>query len=152
MWPDEDSDRIRATILNARAGGIHAQLDGVATMIPPKRRIQAKIFDGTTVLTATPGLTPKDMKPKPEIIPPVAILMLRPPPATAQEAELAQTEAELKLVIDSAGKVRTVEVLGNSQSMDEGLIKSTSNWKFIPAFSDGTPVASQIFLGVSLKR
>jgi hypothetical protein len=152
MWPDEDTDRIRAAILKARAGGIHAQLDGVATVIPPKRRIQAKIFDGTTTLTSTPGLTPKDMKPKPVIIQPVAILMLRPPPATAQEAELAQTEAELKLVIDSAGKVRTVEVLGNAQSMDEGLVKSTSNWKFIPAFSDGAPVASQIFLGVSLKR
>jgi hypothetical protein len=55
-------------------------------------------------------------------------------------------------VIDSAGKVRSVEEMGNEQSIDEGLIKSTSKWKFIPAYSAGQPVASQILLGVSLKR
>jgi hypothetical protein len=42
--------------------------------------------------------------------------------------------------------------MGTSQTVDDGLIKSTANWKFIPAFSSGEPVASQIFLGVSLKR
>ena len=78
--------------------------------------------------------------------------MERPPPTTAVEIELAQTESALKLVIDSAGKVRSVEVVGNLQEVDEGLLKSTANWKFIPAFSEGQPVASQIFLGVSLKR
>ena len=76
----------------------------------------------------------------------------REPPADVYEAELSRTESLLKLVIDSAGKVRSVEVMGTSQTVDEGLIKSTANWKFIPAFSGGEPVASQIFLGVSLKR
>ena len=104
------------------------------------------------MVTATPGLTPKDVKPKQEITPPRAILMERPPPVTAVEIELAQTESALKLVIDSAGKVRSVEVVGDVQAVDEGLLKSTANWKFIPAFSQGQPVASQIFLGVSLKR
>jgi hypothetical protein len=42
--------------------------------------------------------------------------------------------------------------MGNDQRIDEGLLKSTSNWKFIPAFSDGQPVASRIYLGVSLKK
>jgi hypothetical protein len=68
------------------------------------------------------------------------------------EIELAQTESTLELVIDSAGKVRSVEVRGNVQAIDEGLIKSTSNWKFIPAYNAGEPVASRILLGVSLKR
>jgi hypothetical protein len=58
----------------------------------------------------------------------------------------------LKLVIDSAGKVRTVEEIGNAQATDEGLIRSTSNWKFIPGYSAGEPVASQILLGVSLRK
>ena len=78
--------------------------------------------------------------------------MERPPPVTPLEIELAQSESTLELVIDSAGKVRSVEVLGNAQATDEGLIKSTSNWKFIPAYSAGEPVASRIFLGVSLKK
>jgi hypothetical protein len=152
MWPAADLDRIRAALLNARARGIRSQVDGVSSATSVGHEAHAKIFDGTTIVTATPGLTPKGAKLKLEITPPKAILMERPPPVTAVEIELAQSESALKLVIDSAGKVRSVEVLGNAQAVDEGLLKSTSNWKFIPAFSEGQPVASQIFLGVSLKR
>jgi hypothetical protein len=152
MWPAADLDRIRAGLVNVRAHGILSQVDGVSPAVRPGRENHAKIFDGTVVVTATPGLTPKGVKPKEEITPPRAILMERAPPVTAVEIELAQSESSLKLVIDSAGKVRSVEVLGNVQAVDEGLIRSTSNWKFIPAFSAGQPVASQIFLGVSLKR
>jgi hypothetical protein len=152
MWPPQDLDRIRAAILNARTHGMLSQLDGVSTPIPASRQTHAKIFDGTVTVVATPGLTPKGVKPKPEITPPKAILMEREPPSDVYEAELARTESVLKLVIDSAGKVRSVEVLGNPQTVDDGLLKSTVNWKFIPAFSAGEPVASQILLGVSLKR
>ena len=111
-----------------------------------------KIFDGTTTVVATPGLTPKGAKSKEEITPPRAILMERPPPVTPLEIELAQSESTLELVIDSAGKVRSVEVMGSAQSVDDGLLKSTSDWKFIPAYSAGDPVASRILLGVSLKK
>jgi hypothetical protein len=152
MWPATDLDRIRAALLNARARGILSQVDGVSTPVRAGRENHAKIFDGTIVVAATPGVTPKGVKPKQEITPPMAILMERPPPVTQVEMELAQSESALKLVIDSAGKIRSVEVLGNVQSVDEGLLRSTSNWKFIPAFSEGQPVASQILLGVSLKR
>jgi hypothetical protein len=152
MWPAADFDRIRAALLNARARGIRSQLDGVSNATSAGHEAHAKIFDGTTVVTATPGLTPKGAKLKLEITPPKAILMERPPPVTPVEIELAQSESALKLVIDSAGKVRSVEVLGNVQAVDEGLLRSTSNWKFIPAFSEGQPVASEILLGVSLKR
>ena len=78
--------------------------------------------------------------------------MLRPPPLTALEKELAQAESQLVLVIDSAGKVRSVEMLGSAHAIDAGLLNSTSKWKFIPAFSADRPVASRTFLGVSLKR
>jgi len=151
MWPAADVDRIRAAILNARARGIRAQVGGVSTVIPTGREIHAKIFDGTTIVTATPGVTPKDVTPQLEITPPKPILMQRPPPLTAFELGLAQSESNLKLVIDSAGKVRSAEMMGNAQ-VDEGLMNSTSKWKFIPAFSADQPVASRIFLGVSLKR
>lgn len=152
MWPAADFDRIHGALSDAHARGILSQVEGMSTSVRAGRENHAKIFDGTIVVTATPGLTPKDVKPKQEIIPPRAILMERPPPVTPVEIELAQTESALKLVIDSAGKVRSVEVVGTVQAVDEGLLKSTANWKFIPAFSEGQPVASQIFLGVSLKR
>jgi hypothetical protein len=152
MWPAADLDRIRAALLNARAHGIRSRLDGVSTAVPRGHETHAKIFDGTITAVPLTGVTPKDVKPKPEIISPRAILMERPPPVTAAEEELAQSESLLKLVIDSAGKVRSVEMMGSVQRVDEGLIKSTSNWKFIPAYSAGEPVASQIFLGVSLRR
>jgi hypothetical protein len=152
MWPAADLNRIRAALLDARARGIRSQVDGVSTTVPTGREIRVKIFDGTTVVSTTPGLTPKGVKPKEEITPPQAILMERPPPATPLEIELAQSETTLELVIDSAGKVRSVEVVGGTQSIDEGLLKSTSNWKFIPAFSAGDPIASRILLGVSLKK
>jgi hypothetical protein len=152
MWPAADLDRIRAALLSARARGIRTQVDGVSTPIPAAQKGHAKIFDGMTTVAPLPGITPKGVKPKNEITPPKAILMERQPPMTAVEAELAQTESLLKLVIDSAGKVRSVEQLGNVERIDEGLLRSTANWKFIPAFSDGEPVASQILLGVSLRR
>jgi len=152
MWPPADIDRIRGALLNARSHGIISQVDGVSTPVPAGHETHAKIFDGTITVVATPGLTPKDVKPKEEIKAPRAILMEREPPADVYEAEMARTESLLKLVIDSAGKVRSVEPMGSSQYVDEGLIKSTVNWKFIPAYSAGEPVASQIFLGVSLRR
>jgi hypothetical protein len=152
MWPAADVDRIRAALSNARARGIRSQVDGVSTPVPPGHETHAKIFDGTTTVLPLAGVTPKGVKPQPEIIPPKAILMERPPPVTPLEIELAQAESTLELVIDSAGKVRSVEALGSSESVDDGLIKSTSNWKFIPAYSAEEPVASRILLGVSLKK
>jgi hypothetical protein len=152
MWPAADVDRIRAAILNARARGIRSQVNAVSNAVRPDRDIQAKIFDGTTILTATPGLAPKGAKLETPITPPRAILMEREPPLTASEQELAKLESTLKLVIDSAGKVRSVEEVGNVQQVDEQLLRSTANWKFIPAFNAGEPVASRILLGVSLRR
>jgi hypothetical protein len=152
MWPTTDIERIRAALLNARAHGMRSQVDGVSTAVSTGREIPVKIFDGTTTVAATPGVAPKGAKAKQEITPPRAILMERQPPMTALEKELAQTESVLNLVIDSAGKVRSAELIGNLQRVDEGLLKSASNWKFIPAFSEGQPVASRILLGVSLKR
>jgi hypothetical protein len=152
MWPASDVERMRTALLNLRARGIRSQVDGALTVTHPGHRVPAKIFDGTVVVSATPGIAPKGTKLAPPITPPRAILMEREPPLTAKDQELAQAESTLKLVIDSAGKVRSVESLGNSEKVDEQLLRSTASWKFIPAFSADQPVASQILLGVSLRR
>jgi hypothetical protein len=152
MWPAADFDRIRAALINARARGIRSQVDGVSIPVRPGHENHAKIFDGTLYVAPTAGVTPKDVDPKPQITPPRAILMERQPPMSALEAQLARTESQLEMVIDSAGKVRSVEEVGQFESVDEGLLRSTSGWKFIPAFDKGQPVASRILLGVSLRK
>ena|SRR5579862_1522647 len=152
MWPEPDLERIRAALWNARSRGIHSQVDGASTPVPRGHEVRAKIFDATTIVSATPGLTPKGAKTQVEIISPKAILMERPAPETVFEQEMADSESLLKLVIDSAGKVRSVEVVGDAHRVDDGLIRSTSGWKFIPGYNAGDPVASQIILGVSLRR
>lgn len=152
MWPAADLNRIREALLNARAKGIRSQVDGAATTIPSAHAPHVQIYDGTISVSATPGIGPKGAKAKVEITPPRAILMERPQPATDVEMELAKSESTLQLVIDSAGKVRSAEVVGTGQEIDAGLIKSTASWKFIPAFNEGEPVASRILLGVSLKK
>jgi hypothetical protein len=152
MWPASDIDRIRSAILGARAHGIRSQVDGALTVTHPGRQANVKIFDGTIVVSANSELMPKGAKVAPPITPPRAILMEREPPFTPKEQELAQNESTLKLVIDSAGKVRSAEVIGNLEKIDEQLLRSTTGWKFIPAFNAGQPVASQILLGVSLRR
>jgi len=74
--------------------------------------------------------------------------MERPRPSNDVRTGIGAIGVAVILVIDSAGKVRSVEMMGNPQWADEGLLKSTSEWKFIPAFSADRPVASRIFLGV----
>lgn len=152
MWPAADTNRIREALLNARAHGIRSQVDGVSGALPSAHLPKAQIYDGTVSVATTPGLAPKGAKAKMEITPPKAILMERPVPATDLEMELAKTESTLELVIDSAGKVRSADVVGAPQAIDEGLIKSSASWKFIPAFNNGEPIASRILLGVSLKK
>ena len=152
MWPASDLERIRAAILGARDRGIHSQLDATSKPVRRGHEAHVKIFDGTTYVAATPGLTPKDVKPKEQITAPRAILMERPPPATPEEMEIAKSESQVELVIDSAGKVRSVEQLGKFDVVDQGLLRSTAGWKFIPAYSQGQPVASRILLGVSLRK
>ena len=46
MWPADDVDRIRAAILQARAHGIRAQVDGVSAAVPAGRKEHVEIFDG----------------------------------------------------------------------------------------------------------
>ena len=141
MWPDSDVDRIRAAIVNTRAHGIHAQVDGASTGAPAGRKKSAQVFD--TIGRSTPNRS--------EVTPPQPILLRRPAPV-ASEQGLTDSELLLDLLIDSAGKVRSVEPAGNTKSPDPDLIKATTEWTFVPALKSGHAVASRFRLAVSAKR
>jgi hypothetical protein len=52
----------------------------------------------------------------------------------------------VNLVIDAAGKVRSASAEGKPE---KALMDATADWKFIPTFKDGRPVASRQQLGVT---
>jgi len=140
MWPASDVERIRASIINARARGIRAQVDGVWTGTPGGRQKRAAVFD-------TIGRSEGSRS---EVIPAQAILLRRPAPLSSEG--LLDSELLLDLLIDSAGKVRSVEPAGSGKSPDADLITAAMEWTFIPAFKDGRAVASRLRLAVSTKR
>ncbi|HWY19805.1 MAG TPA: hypothetical protein VNX26_01220 [Candidatus Acidoferrum sp.] len=141
MWPASDVERIRGAILNARAHGIHAQVDATSSGAPAGRKKRAVVFD---TISQSRGS-------KPEVIPAQAIQLRRPAPS-ASEQSLPDSELLFNLLIDSAGKVRSVEPAGSTKSPDADLIRAAMEWTFIPALKDGRAVASRLRLAVSTKR
>jgi hypothetical protein len=139
MWPAADSKRIRAETMKARARGIRAQTDGELAEPSNRRRKHAPIFDA--VRAQSEG--------KLEVIPPTQILLRRPPDPTPGKDE---SEQVLDLVVDSAGKVRSVEPVGNLKRVGVELIQAAWAWKFVPAYKDGRPVACRMRLTVSPKQ
>ena len=154
MWPAADLERIRAAILNARARSIRSQVEGVSALGPSKgfKKKHVMIYDRVSGADASggnplssyysPGLSgpTKDEHTFEADTFPIPILLRRPPAA----ANLG-TEVTVNLVIDSAGKVRSAKVQGKPE---EDLIQSTEDWRFIPAFKRGRPVASRLQMGV----
>jgi hypothetical protein len=141
LWPDEDADRVRAAILKARATGIQTQVDGGSTDPAVSRKNHASIYDAIN----------ETEKGKRAVIPPQPILLQRPPPGPSQQS-LAYGEVFLLLVIDSAGKVRSVEPADDTKWFDVGLEGATANWKFIPAFKGDQAVACRLAFVVTMKR
>jgi hypothetical protein len=128
MWPAGDQERIRGEILKARARGIHAQLDGVTR--PKLVKHRKPIFNQSEVTPAT------------------AILMRVYPPE-GQEGPLDRKEIHVELVVDSAGKVRSVKPAGDTKLLEQYVRVSASRWKFIPAFKNDRSVASRMHTAVS---
>jgi hypothetical protein len=141
MWPVADVERIRAAVLDARAHGIRAEVDGVSTGGSSGKKKRVALFDATS--RSGPG--------KSEIISPRPI-ELRRPPLSMPEQSLPESELLLDLVIDSAGKVRSAEPSGKTKWADAELLRATEEWKFIPAFKGNRPVACRSRLAVSLTR
>jgi hypothetical protein len=141
MWPASDVERIRAAVLDARAHGIRAEVDGVSAGGSSGKKKRVALFDATS--RSGPG--------KSEIISPRPI-ELRRPPLSMPEQSLPKSELLLDLVIDSAGKVRSAEPSGKTKWADTELLRATEEWKFIPAFKGNRPVACRSRLAVSLTR
>ena len=142
MWPAADAARIHAAILNARARGVGTQVDGVSNERPGKRQKRVQIFDA--IGESASG--------KLEVTPPLPIMLRRPPLVGTPDKDLLPSELILELVIDSAGKVRSAEPTGRTQSVDAVLTHAVNGWKFIPAFKAGRAVASRMRLAVSLRQ
>jgi hypothetical protein len=143
-WPVGDVDRIRMALGDVWSHGIHAQADHTS----PRRSDRAekkptKIFDA--VSRAGEGN-------RPEVVPPKAILLQRPPMPEVQLRRQSEPELFLDLIVDDAGKVRSAEPAAKMESVDPQLLNAALTWKFIPAFKDGRPVASRLRIAVSPRK
>jgi hypothetical protein len=128
MWPAGDAERIRAEILKTRARGIHVQLYGTST--PKLIKHRKPIFNLS------------------EVTPAKAILMRIYPPE-GQTGPVGHNEIHVELVIDSAGKVRSVKATGETKVLEPYVQISALRWKFIPAFKNDRSVASQVHSSIS---
>jgi hypothetical protein len=132
MWPHEDVERIRSDIIAARARGMRVQLDGVSNVVAPTDENPVMVYDSTD----------KPAKP---------IMVRYYPPSGATDAPLLKGKVRVNLVVDSAGKVRSVKVSGK-QEASEYLKRSADEWKFIPALVEGRPVASRVRMTLTLAQ
>ncbi len=162
-WPPADAARIKAAILAARAKGIDSQVSAIASAKLPARWHDAPVvYHLVRHFASSPGhevefngasgyvkaSNPLAFSPDQLAVDsaPVAILLWRPPLSPSQQS-LARSQETVQLVIDEAGKVHSAKLLFPSQ--DPELMNATKNWKFIPAFKDGRPVAYNLKLDVS---
>jgi len=128
MWPPQDIKRISRAIVHMRAHGIISQLDGISNGSAPEKHM-AKIYRQSQVTPAQP-------------------IMVRCYPRCGQR--LGNLELRVNLVIDSAGKVRSVEPIG--VTADETITRAAEEWKFIPASKNGRSVTSRLKGAVSLRQ
>jgi hypothetical protein len=152
MWPASDFDRIRTSILDARARGIRREVDGVSSgSTPARRKKRVMIYAGVTEIVRVNTLVvddqgvPDKMKIFEADTQPRPIFLRRPPPPDDVPAASLNKEVVVDMVIDSAGKVWSIKTVGEP---DKDLIDASAEWKFVPALKDGHPVASYLRLGV----
>jgi hypothetical protein len=163
MWPAADLDRIRASIVRARADGIPTQVDGVARPGRPLRKLgRVHVYDLTLksetldpIANKMAGLShaaepQTDSSRIGDIDMPQPISISTPPPSDVEHV-IPKSGLLLDLVIDGAGKVSSAKLLneGDKGPVADSLIAASSHWKFIPAIKNGRAVASHIRLAVS---
>jgi hypothetical protein len=168
LWPTTDADRIRESLLKARASGMRTQLDAVS-IADPRRKKGVQVFNTTpsqggnaprsgtasgAATSAAAEMGPAASAGRPfesgtgsqdPIIAAVPILI-----------RIFPTEGKMtvSLVIDSAGKVRSATPSGRVASNDNNndQMNAISEWKFVPAFKDHLPVASSMVRVISLQQ
>jgi len=163
MWPETDIDRIRASIVKARAAGISRQMDGVSQEAAPVRKAnRTPVYDLTAFeKSVNLGVLSKSRFPEEQtsqadqVLPkyvamPKAISLFSLAPSDSQQGSL-RSEVLVDLVIDAAGKVSSARLMHKEDEgpIGESLIAAAGHWKFIPAMEYGQPVASHIRITVS---
>jgi hypothetical protein len=163
MWPASDVDRIRTSIVNARAGGISSQVDGVSKPGLRLRKIAGvhvydlveikKSVDPTVFAKAGPShgdSSSEDASSFDGVTGPEAISMYTPPPSDP-EHPFPPSGILVDMIIDAAGKVYSAKLSNKADEgpVGESLIAASVHWKFIPAMRNGRAVASHIRLTVS---
>lgn len=132
MWPQQDVARVQQAVSNARAHGMESQIDGVASDTH-KRKRRAGIYQ------------------VPEVTPPRAIQISVPSNNGPLAQGVPDINVTLELVIDCAGKVRSLKSSGPNWT--QGYLEDAAKgWKFIPALKAGQSVASRQETEVSLRR
>jgi len=132
MWPHDDAERIRLKLLDTRMHGIHQQLDGASNSATKE---PTRIYRQSEVVPAQPIL-----------------LGCYVAPCGLQNSRLPEQMVHVNLVIDSAGKVRSVESADRKHPTADYVVRSAEEWKFIPAFKSGHSVASRFRAVVALTR
>jgi hypothetical protein len=152
MWPPRDFDRIRASILDARARGIRREVDGVSALsAPARRKKRAMIYDNVTettqkVVVNDQGGPDDKMKIYQLDTQPRPIFLRRPAPPAEVPAASLNKAVVVDLVIDSAGKIWSIKTVGEP---NKDIIAASPEWKFVPGLKDGHPVASRLRIEVA---
>jgi hypothetical protein len=148
LWPPADVDRIRSSLSGARSHGIQSEIDGVSSSGPPHKIKHVFVYDTKVDRPSNDN----DGSPHAPVLSvdssPEPILLWSTPPLDNQHA-LPTAEKFMDLVIDAAGKVHSAKMVGDA---DKSVIDSSSEWRFIPAFRSGQPVASRMRLSVTPYR
>jgi hypothetical protein len=148
MWPSADLDRIRSSLSGFRSRGIDSETDGVSPGGMPHRKKSVFVYETRNEKPADdndgssrPPTLKLDSIPEP--------ILLRTAPPSDNRQVLPTAEKFVDLVIDAAGKVHSAKM---DSDTEKGLKDSSFEWKFIPAFRGGQPVASRMSLAVTPYR
>ena len=66
------------------------------------------------------------------------------PPEDTEGLPLSGREVHLEMVIDSAGKVRSIKPTGDTKQLEGWINISATHWKFVPALNNRQAVASRM--------
>lgn len=137
MWPPADVDRIRAAIVSAQSRGLRSQVDGVSHQGPPDHMKHSFVFRH---IPPTQSNVPPEVRQRlADTIPERLVWMAAPP----HNPEHWDEGRDMEMVIDEAGKVRSVKTNKEKQKDEstQDWIDSSAGWKYIPAYKDGHPSA-----------
>jgi hypothetical protein len=162
-WPAADVTRVKAAILAARAKGIDAQVAAVSLRTSPGfRKEHPYIYEtyhpsnssGKADESMFPGMPPVVTNSGQDVTPaqteadelPHYILMWGPAPSGADQP-VVTTEQHMIFILDETGKVWSARMNGSPDDPD--LLEAAKEWKFVPAFRNGKPVACIYRMNVS---